>query len=234
VTGRPGSGSLSRWLAAAAALVIALGSTAPGAQEKREASIEDLKARSASGDRSATRQLAERYYVGRGGVDRDFGEAARWYEKLAKQGDARAQTSLGLMYARGYGVEKSLPTAHRWWSFAAAQNDPGAQYNLGLSYSSGEGVAQDYARAAGWYAKAARRGHVQAQHNLGMLYLEGKGVDRDPLRAYYWLKVAALQGDEISESAVKAAAKDLDADQRRDADAQVEGWMKNNKRLIGR
>src|SRR5215510_12555305 len=96
------------------------------AQDKPAAeqiSVEDLKLRSDKGDRSATRQLAEMYYVGRGGVEQNFTEAARWYTRLAKQGDVRAQTSLGLMYARGYGVEKNLETARRWWSFAASQND---------------------------------------------------------------------------------------------------------------
>ena len=70
------------------------------AQDKPAAekiSVEDLKIRSAAGDRSATRQLADMYYVGRGGVEQDFGEAARWYLILAKQGDVRAQTTIGLM-----------------------------------------------------------------------------------------------------------------------------------------
>ena len=62
--------------------------------------LTDLKIRAEAGDRTATRQLAEAYYLGKG-VDQDFTQAAQWYEKLAKQGDVRAQTSLGLMLARG-------------------------------------------------------------------------------------------------------------------------------------
>ena len=201
------------------------------AQERVD--VDDLKVRSQAGDRSATRQLAEMYYAGRGGVEQNFAEAARWYERLAKQGDARAQTSLGLMYARGYGVEKNLQNAHRWWSFAAAQNDPGAQYNLGLSYSRGEGVAQDYGRAADWYGKAAIRGHVQAQHNLGLLYYEGKGVERDPVRAYYWLKVAALQGDDVSQETLKIAGKGMSEEQIRQAESQADEWMRKYKKVVG-
>ena len=194
--------------------------------------VVDLKIRSDAGDKSATRQLAEMYYVGRGGVEQNFGEAARWYEKLARQGDARAQTSLGLMYARGYGVAKNLETARRWWSFAASQNDPGAQFNLGLIYSRGEGVAQDPPQAAQWYNRAAVRGHVNAQHNLGMLYHEGKGVERDPVRAYYWLKVAALQGDDASQESLKGVAKGMSADQIREAESQAEEWMKKYKKIL--
>jgi TPR repeat protein len=196
--------------------------------------VEDLRIRSDAGDRSAMRQLAELYYLGRGGVRQDFGEAARWYERLAKQGDVRAQSSLGLMYARGYGVPKNLETARRWWSFAAAQNDPGAQYNLGVIYATGEGVPQDYKQAAHWLDRAARRGHVQAQQNLGVLYREGKGVERDPQLGYFWMKVAALQGDEVAQGSLQAAARDMSADQLREADSRAGEWMRQNKRALSK
>lgn len=222
---------VSPWTVVAALLLAACFGTAV-AQEK--ISVDDLKVRAAAGDRSATRQLAERYYAGRGGVEQDFKEAAVWYEKLAKQGDARAQTSLGLMYARGYGIAKNMDTARKWWSFAAAQNDPGAQYNLGVIYSSGEGVAQDYPQAAQWLNRASLRGHVQAQHNLGLLYYEGKGVERDPVRAYYWLKVAALQGDDLSQEALKLVGKGMSADQLQQAETQADEWMKKYRKIVGK
>jgi TPR repeat protein len=196
--------------------------------------VDDLKVRSQAGDKSATRQLAEMYYVGRDGVGQDFGEAARWYERLAKQGDARAQSSLGLMYARGYGVPRNLDTARRWWSFAAAQNDPAAQYNLGVIYATGEGVPQDYAQAAHWLRQAAQRGHVQAQHNLGMLHHEGKGVERDPLRAYFWIKVAALQGDEVSETTLATVGAKMSTSQLQQADREAADWMKRNKKALSK
>lgn len=194
--------------------------------------VEDLKIRAEAGDKTATRQLAESYYLGRGGIEQNFSEAARWYEKLAQQGDARAQTSIGLMYARGYGVEKSLVTARKWWSFAAAQNDPGAQYNLGLIYSRGEGVAQDYVQAVQWYTKAAQRGHVQAQHNLGMLYHDGKGLERDPVRAYFWIKVAALQGDDVALDSLKNVSSGMSSGQITEAEAQADEWMKKAKKIL--
>ena len=79
------------------------------------------------------------FHAGSNGAEQDFSKAADWYLRLAKAGDARAQTSLGLMYARGYGVSKNLAEAHRWWNFAAIQNDPGAQFNLALSHATGQG-----------------------------------------------------------------------------------------------
>ncbi len=80
--------------------------------------LNELKIRAEAGDRTSTRQIAEAHYLGKG-VDQDYKLAAHWYEKLAKLGDARAQTSLGLMYARGYGVEKNMPLAMKWLNLAA-------------------------------------------------------------------------------------------------------------------
>lgn len=216
------------------ACVLLIFACASGATAQDKISVEDLKVRSDAGDRSAMRQLAELYYLGRGGVQQDFGEAARWYERLAKQGDAHAQASLGLMYARGYGVPKNLETARRWWSFAAAQNDPGAQYNLGVIYATGEGIPQDYKQAAHWLDRAAQRGHVQAQQNLGVLYREGKGVERDLQLGYFWMKVAALQGDEVAQASLTAAARDLSADQVREADSRAGEWMKPNRKALSK
>jgi TPR repeat protein len=193
--------------------------------------IEDLTQRAAAGDRSAMHSLAESYYAGSNGADQDFKKAVEWYLRLAKAGDVRAQTSLGLMYARGYGVTRNLAEAHRWWNFAAIQNDPGAQYNLGLTYVRGEGVAVDYERGARWFREASRRGHVQAQHNLGMLYHEGKGVPKEALQAYYWVRVAALQGDEVAAAALPQLREGMTAGQIAEAEAQATEWMRQAKKV---
>jgi TPR repeat protein len=185
-----------RQLAAASLLLVAVAAGAQTSAADGVLDLTDLRRRSEAGDRGATRALAEAYYIGRGGVEQDFGEAARWFRRLATQGDARAQTSLGLMYARGLGFERNFGEARRWWSLAAAQNDPGAQNNLGILYLLGQGVAPDAAQAAFWFGRAAERGHIQAQVNLGELYYDGRGVTKDPVLAYQWMFVAATLGDE--------------------------------------
>src|SRR5262245_6551739 len=140
----PGRRKLQPWIRAACAACAACF----GIAIAQNAALDDLKSRAEAGDKGATRQVAEAYYLGNQGAEQNFAEAARWYLKLAQQGDVRAQTALGLMYDRGDGVAKDPAAAHRWWSFAAAANDPGAQYNLGLAYARGDGVAQDFAQAA--------------------------------------------------------------------------------------
>lgn len=203
-----------------------------GAQAAEQITIADLTLRADAGDRTAMRALADAYYAGQDGAEQDFVKAADWYRRLAKTGDPRAQTSLGLMYARGYGVAKNLAEAHRWWNFAAAQNDPGAQYNLGLTYVQGEGVDADPARAARWFREAARRGHVQAQYNLGLLLHEGKGIARNAQEAYFWVRVAALQGDEYAERNLAALAAGLSAAQKQEAESRAAEWMKQLRKQL--
>jgi TPR repeat protein len=57
----------------ACVLVLALASGATWAHDN--ISIADLKVRAAAGDKTATRQLADAYYLGRG-VEQDFKQAA--------------------------------------------------------------------------------------------------------------------------------------------------------------
>jgi len=220
------------FLAGAACALLAAGLQLAAAQGK--ISVEDLKIRAEAGDKTATRQLADAYYLGRDGVEQNFAEAARWFLKLAQQGDVRAQTTIGLMYARGYGVKKAPQPSHYWRRLAAAANHPGAQYNLGLTYANGDGVAQDYSQAAQCHGRAAQRTHVQAQFNLGMLYHEGKGVTQDPVRAYYWIKVASLQGDELAQDTLKKIGAGMSPEQIRQAEAQADEWIRKMKKVVGK
>ena len=54
------------------------------------------------GDATFQALLGDCYDWGRG-VARDAGEAARWYQKAAEQGNAEAQLTLGDMYSGGRG-----------------------------------------------------------------------------------------------------------------------------------
>ncbi|MGH8617528.1 MAG: tetratricopeptide repeat protein [Burkholderiales bacterium] len=214
---------MKRYLLCALLLAIAAGAPAQDA-------INELKVRADAGDRTATRQLAEAYYIGRG-VEQDNKQAAFWYEKLAKQGDVRAQTTLGLLYFRGVGLERNYELAYKWWSLAAAR-DPAAQFNLGNLFFEGKGVPVDPAKAAEWYAAAARKGHVQAQHDLGMLYYQGAGVTRDVPRAYMWVQVAALQGDERAELSLKRIAADMTPAQIAEAKGLANEWISRLKKQL--
>ena len=59
---------------------------------------------------------------------------------LAKQGDAKAQNLIGVMYDNGHGVTKDDKAAVKWYGLSADQGDANVQGNLGLMYANGQDV----------------------------------------------------------------------------------------------
>ena len=101
--------------------------------------------------------------------------ALRLLRPLAEQGDARAQSTVALMYYHGRGVRQDDAEAVKWFRLAADQGDAYAQFNLGVMYGEGQGVPKDDTQAAEWYRLAADQNSAQAQYNLGLWYAPGRG-----------------------------------------------------------
>ena len=78
-------------------------------------------------------------------------------KKAAEQGNAVAQTKLGLMFTMGEGVPEDYTEAASWFRKAAEQGHAFAQYNLGVMYANGDGVPEDDAEAVRWFRKAAEQ-----------------------------------------------------------------------------
>ena len=90
-------------------------------------------------------------------------------KRKAEQGDAKAQFSLGAMYAKGQGVQQDFAQAKFWYEKAAEQGDVRAQCGLGVMYTTGQGVKKDLAQAKFWLEKAAKaveQGDPMGQRNL--------------------------------------------------------------------
>jgi TPR repeat protein len=121
----------------------------------------------------------------------DYAAALQILRPLAEQGNASAQTALGVIYEHGQGVPQDFVQAVIWYNEAAYQGDPDAQTNLGAMYANGWGVPQDYAQAVVWYRQASERGNAGAQSNLGLMYEHGQGVPQDYVSAHMWLNLAA-------------------------------------------
>jgi TPR repeat protein len=60
----------------------------------------------------------------------DYVPAIRLFRPLAEQGNAKAQSVLGVMYRRGQGVAHSSVRAFLWFSRAAARGDEQAKAEL--------------------------------------------------------------------------------------------------------
>jgi len=123
---------------------------------------------------TATICLTIAVHLGSAGVS--WGE----WKPLAEHGDASAQYTLGLMYARGDGVPQDYKTAVKWFRLAAEQGNALAQYNLGGMYARGDGVPRDYKTAVKWWRLAAKQGFANAQKNLKRMKsrLVSDGIDK--------------------------------------------------------
>ena len=95
----------------------------------------------------------------------DYATALREWRPLAEQGDAGAQTNLGVMYGNGEGVTQDYKEAVKWYRKAAEQGHAMAQYNLGVMYDNGEGVIEDDVYAHMWWNIAASNGDDDAMKN---------------------------------------------------------------------
>ena len=99
------------------------------------------------------------------GVPQDFQQAVKWYTKAAEQGDASAQSNLGLSYFNGQGVPQDYKQAVTWFTKAAEQGHASAQINLGAMYGAGQGVQRDYKQAYVWFSVSAVDGRSDAIKN---------------------------------------------------------------------
>ena len=52
-------------------------------------------------------------------VSQDDREALNWIRRAAEQGQANAQSNLGLMYVKGRGVPQNFVRSYMWFSIAA-------------------------------------------------------------------------------------------------------------------
>ncbi len=154
----------------------------------------------------------------------DYQKAFVDFKKLAEQGNADAQTWLGMMYSKGKGIPEDDQEAVVWYRQAAEQGDAEAQYNLGLMYTEGAGVSVNDRQAAAWYRKAANQGIAEAQYNLGVMYANGTGLPKDNLRAYFWWLLASAQGYAAAIYYRDEVEKGLTPQQRANAQNQASTW----------
>ena len=138
---------------------------------------------------------------GKAAFDRkDYVEAVHWNRQAAEQGNATAQTYVGLLYEKGLGVPQDYTDALNWYRKAADQGHAPAQKNIGNLYEQGSGVTRDYAEAMRWFRLAADQANAGAQTNVGYLFAEGLGVPQDYAEAMHWYRKAADQGEATAQN----------------------------------
>jgi len=118
-----------------------------------------------------------------------------YHERLAEQGDARAQVGLGSLYQMGGVVPRNLKTAVKWYRLAAKQGNADAQLGLGLMYRDGGGVPKNVKTGIKWLEFAANNGNILAPSLLGLMYAHGQGVPKNLKIAVKWYRLASKQGN---------------------------------------
>jgi TPR repeat protein len=128
----------------------------------------------------------------------DFVLAHGEWLPLAKDGDARAQYQLGVMYQRGEGVDADTTEAVSWYSLVAEQGYAPSKISLARMSYTGIGVAHDHDKAAQLAEHTAKFGNTEAQFFLGALYHRGHGVHVDLIKSHMWLSLAAMRGSKLA------------------------------------
>ena len=151
-------------------------------------------------------------------------------ETRAGHGDAEAQFSLGVKFARDGAAQDYAQAAH-WYLKAADQSHSLAQFNLAIMYAVGQGVARDEAASRGWMQKAADRGDAGAQYQIGMKHhrdsLEGlpEAAPESRIQAYKWLQLSAAQGYRGSEAAWAFVALGMTRDDVADGGRRIAAFV---------
>ncbi|MCG5236078.1 tetratricopeptide repeat protein [Xanthobacter oligotrophicus] len=107
---------------------------------------------------------------------RDLGEARRFYEWAAGQGNVRAMHALAMLLCSGNGQTPDWEGAVRWFRAAAELGFRDSQYNLGVVYARGLGVAADAGEAFKWLSLAAVQGDDDSGRKRDILAREADGA----------------------------------------------------------
>ncbi|WP_448669359.1 tetratricopeptide repeat protein [Enterobacter mori] len=94
------------------------------------------------------------YYSGEE-TSQSYEKANYWYEKAAKNNNAKAQMYLGYAYLNGKGVAVDYAKAKNFLELAVKQGEPSAMNHLGTMYFESKGVTKDENKAIPLFQKSA-------------------------------------------------------------------------------
>lgn len=180
------------------------------------ASIEDiieyLDLMSKKGDFKSSFNLGRIYYDGQRGLERNLGQAAKYFLMVAKKFwpsngridenhkpgldkiAAKAAGYLGRMYLRGEGVQQDFDRAKLWFDRGETRGDAQSQYCLGLMLLHGYGVAKNIGKATELFKASADQDYALSQVQLGVLFLD-RGQPEDVRIANDYFELAARYGN---------------------------------------
>ena len=104
--------------------------------------------------------------------NKDYETAFEIWHKLAEEGDAIAQNSLGVLFQKGQGVEKNYSESYKWFKKSSEDGYTPAQVSLGYVYDQGMGLNRNKIKAFMWWKIASLHGDNDAKTLLQILLSE--------------------------------------------------------------
>ena len=104
--------------------------------------------------------------------NKDYETAFEIWHKLAEEGDAIAQNSLGVLFQKGQGVKKNYSESYKWFKKSSEDGYTPAQVSLGYIYDQGMGLKQNKIKAFMWWKIASLHGDNDAKTLLQILLTE--------------------------------------------------------------
>jgi TPR repeat protein len=139
-----------------------------------------------------------RYYWGRDGVERNFEEAFKWFNKASQEGDSEATAVLAYLYFSGNGVKVDNTRSFELSIDSAKNNSLFGKFVLGNSYFEGIGTEKNIPKAQEMLKKIYPQIYKKAisdepfyQIALAFMLDDGAGIKKDSSESFKWaLKVA--------------------------------------------
>jgi TPR repeat protein len=197
-----------------------------GVPEDDKEAIKWYQLAAEQGDSRAQLFTGYMYDFGRGVLENDQ-EALKWYQLAAEQGYAeaevnilklkkkatsqalqvlmddaelgiaKAQYTLGVMYANGQGVPQNYQESVKWYQLAAKSGHDQAKRNI---YDL---AVKNIPQALQALMDGVENGNAEAQFILATMYASGQGVSQDNKEAFKWYyRLAAEQGTALEEMEV--------------------------------
>lgn len=190
------------------------------------ADVADLRRRAEQGEINAQMRLAALYEQGSPSLERDIGQAKRWYETAAEAGSGDAAYALGVLYQ-----EIGEPVAaFKWLDRALTMGKADAGSIAGAVLLHGDGVEQSFPEAARWFRRGASQGSASSQYCLGRMHESGLGVPEDLQQALFWCRLADEQGHSQAGRALARIRPRLSPEQTSSVERQLRRWREGQSK----
>lgn len=133
------------------------------------------------------------YKNGYGGVSKNYGKAAEWFFKAARQGYSESKVELAQIYFRNPLAVKDISIAERLMTEAAEEGNIRAQEYLVHYYFDQDAAKYDLKKACRWASECADSSDPTVAVVLGISFANGEVAEIDEKQAFEWLSKAKDQ-----------------------------------------